>query len=105
MSNPAEQRKYEHVAVTLPARFGVLIPEHTFQPMEYECEVIDLSERGAMINVKLPAENYSMMLQKTRYCRLGFENLKVCRSALQGELSGFNHRAMISCVLIALVCF
>lgn len=70
--NPAEKRKYERVSVALPAKFSVLIPEQTFQPVNYDCEVIDLSERGAMVNVQLTPENYSMMLQKTRYCKIDF---------------------------------
>jgi len=68
----SDNRRFERVHVSLPAKFSVLIPEHTFRPVEYECEVLDLSERGAMVNVRLASENYSAMLQKTRYCRLDF---------------------------------
>lgn len=72
MSSPQENRKYDRAAVSLPARLSVLIPEQTFRPIEQDCEILDLSERGAMLNVRLSPESYSLMLQKTRYCRLEF---------------------------------
>jgi len=72
MNQGTEKRKFDRITVAIPARFSVLIPEHTFRPVEYECEVLDLSERGAMLNVRLSQENYSAMLQKTRYCRIEF---------------------------------
>ncbi len=68
----SDKRKYERVIVSIPAKFSVLIPEHTFRPVDYDCEVLDISERGAMINVRLSPDNYGAMLQKTRYCRLEF---------------------------------
>lgn len=67
-----EQRQHTRVAVALPAKLSILLPEVTFRPIEEDCEVLDLSERGAMVNVRLAPESYSMMLQKTRYCRLDF---------------------------------
>ncbi len=75
MQHPAEKRQHNRVSVSLPARFSILIPENTFRPVEYDCEVMDLSERGAMINVSLAPETYSMMLQKTRFCRLEFSGI------------------------------
>lgn len=72
MSMNKDLRRYERVEVSLPARISVLIPEHTFRPLELDCEILDISERGAMVNVRLTPENYSLMLQKTRYCRLNF---------------------------------
>lgn len=67
-----EQRRHVRVAVSIPARISILLPEQTFRPIEEDCEVLDLSERGAMINMRMSPENYSMMLLKTRYCRLDF---------------------------------
>lgn len=75
MTDNAEKRQYERVAVSIPAKFSVLIPEHTFRPVDYDCEVLDLSIRGAMVNLRLSADNYSLMLQKTRYCRLEFSGI------------------------------
>lgn len=72
MSDRQELRRFERVKVSLPARLSVLIPEQTFRPLELDCEILDISERGAMINVRLEPKNYSLMLQKTRYCRLNF---------------------------------
>lgn len=72
MTEGQHQRQHVRVAVSMPAKLSVLLPELTFRPVEQDCEVLDLSERGAMINVQLTPENYSMMLQKTRYCRLEF---------------------------------
>ena len=75
MSQSPENRKFERVNVSLPAKLSILVPEHTFSPLEYDCEVMDLSERGAMIMVQLLPESYSQMLQKTRYCRLRFSGI------------------------------
>lgn len=75
MQQSAEQRQHKRMAVSVPARFSILIPENTFRPIEYDCEVLDISERGAMVNVCLAPETYSMMLQKTRYCRLTFSGI------------------------------
>ncbi len=75
MPHPADKRKSVRVEISLPARFSILIPENTFRPLEYDCEVMDLSERGAMINVSLAPETYSLMLQKTRHCRLAFSGI------------------------------
>lgn len=72
MTQREEKRRFNRVSVSIPARFSVLIPEHTFRPVDYECEVLDLSIRGAMVNVHLTHDNYRLMLQKTRYCRLEF---------------------------------
>jgi hypothetical protein len=63
---------HKRIVVSIPARFSILIPENTFSPVELDCEVLDMSERGAMINVCLSSETYSMMLGKTRFCRLRF---------------------------------
>jgi len=70
-----EKRRYLRASVCLPARFSVLIPELTFRPVEQDCEVLDISERGAMVNMRLSQETYSLMLQKTRYCRLELDNV------------------------------
>lgn len=75
MTEHEEKRNYERASVSLPAKFSVLIPEQTFHPVDYDCEVMDLGIRGAMVNVRLSPENYSMMLQKTRYCRLEFRGI------------------------------
>ena len=79
-----DNRRYDRVNVAIPAKFSVLIPENTFRPVDYDCEVLDLSERGAMLNVKLSPENYSAMLQKTRYCRLEFADT----TALPDKVTG-----------------
>jgi hypothetical protein len=85
MTQHEEKRQYDRVAVSLPARFSVLIPEHTFRPVDYECEVLDLSIRGAMVNVRLSPENYSLMLQKTRYCRLEFNGVDLLPDRVTGR--------------------
>lgn len=85
MSQYDDKRKYERIVVSLPASFSVLIPEQTFRPVTNDCEVIDLSERGAMLNVRLPAENYSQMLQKTRYCRLEFNGIDALPDKITGR--------------------
>lgn len=85
MTQQEENRQYDRVVVSLPARFSVLIPEHSFRPVDYECEVMDLSIRGAMVNVRLSPENYSMMLQKTRYCRLDFTGVDYLPDRVTGR--------------------
>ena len=65
-------RKYERYTVTVEAQFNILIPEDTFQPLNFPCTIRDLSERGAMVEVQLNPDIYRMLLQKTRFCRLNF---------------------------------
>lgn len=67
-----EQRKTERVTVTIQAQMSILIPENTFNPLNHPCQLVDLSERGAMVIVKLAQETYSAMLKKTRYCQIQF---------------------------------
>ena len=70
----AKRRRYPRVAVEIPAVLSVLIPEQTFQPIIHEAYVCDLSERGALVKVRLVDEVYRQLLQKTRYCRLQIKN-------------------------------
>lgn len=72
MSNSPENRRFTRKSVAIPAKLSVLIPEETFQPMDFECEIMDISERGAMLRVQLHADIYSLMMKKTRYCRVDF---------------------------------
>lgn len=72
MTDPKDNRQSERVMVALPATISILIPEQTFRPITQNCEVVDISERGAMINVQISPESYTQMLRKTRYCRLEF---------------------------------
>ncbi len=70
--SPEMKRKFDRVPVELHARFSVLVPEETFQPIEQDCVVLDLSERGVLVVVRLDSNVYSSMLQKTRFCRIAF---------------------------------
>lgn len=70
--NPKERRQHERITVSLETKFSVIIPENTFQPIDFDSVVVDLSECGALAVVRLDPETYSALLQKTRYCRLTF---------------------------------
>lgn len=67
-----QQRQFERIKVSVEATFGILIPEATFQPAQFKATVSDLSERGAMVLVKLDPDTYRQMLHKSRYCRITF---------------------------------
>lgn len=66
----SERRRGERITVSLEAKLNIIIPENTFQPIEVSALVVDLSERGALLVVRLDPETYSALLQKTRYCRI-----------------------------------
>jgi hypothetical protein len=72
MESKQNKRQTPRVPVQIDAQFSVLIPEATFQPLKYPCTVFDLSERGALVGLKLDNDTYRMLLQKTRFCRLNF---------------------------------
>ena len=80
-----DKRKYERVATNLAATLSILIPEETFSPVTNGCEVIDISERGAMVQISLAPESYSQMLQKTRFCRLEFQDTHNLPKRLTGR--------------------
>lgn len=81
----APKRKYPRVAVELETEMSVLIPESTFQPIVHSAIVTDLSERGAMVKLRLDDEVYRTLLQKTRYCRLAFRGTKEIPEKLIGK--------------------
>ncbi|MGI8908673.1 MAG: PilZ domain-containing protein [Candidatus Sumerlaeaceae bacterium] len=72
MNPKLQPRRYERVSVAVAAQFNILLPEATFQPLNFPCIIRDLSERGAMVEVDLDTETYRMLLQKTRFCRVNF---------------------------------
>lgn len=72
MESKFQSRRYDRVSVAVDGEFNILIPEATFQPLNYPCRVGDLSERGAMVEVNIDADTYRMLLQRTRFCRLNF---------------------------------
>jgi hypothetical protein len=80
---PKQDRRFDRVQVSLEASFGILVPEATFQPALFKAIVSDLSERGAMVRVELDQDTYRHMLQRTRFCRLTFD-----QDGLPGKLIG-----------------
>ena len=85
MSSDAENRRYTRVSVSIPAKLSVLIPEETFQPVTYDCKVLDISERGAMMQVQIEPETYSLMMRKTRYCRMDFSEIEGLPDKVTGK--------------------
>jgi len=72
MDSENQRRRHNRIKTAIPAQFGILVPEATFQPKLVPAEVSDLSERGAMVLVQLDHNTYLSLLQKTRYCRVSF---------------------------------
>ena len=69
MSKP-DNRQHPRVALSMPVMFSILVPEDTFRPVLNDATLLDLSEKGAMVQVELDEETYRSLLRKTRYCRI-----------------------------------
>lgn len=75
MEEATAKRKHPRVAVELPASLSVLIPEETFQPFVHEAIVCDLSERGALVKVRVHPQLQPQLIQNTCYCRLKIQGV------------------------------
>ncbi len=49
------------------------MPEETFSPRLIDATILNLSESGVKVEVSLPAEIYTSMLSKVRYCRVDID--------------------------------
>ncbi|MBX7243909.1 MAG: PilZ domain-containing protein [Candidatus Sumerlaeaceae bacterium] len=64
------QRRHDRVHINLEVTFQILIPEDSFSPKVMTGHMVDLSERGAMVTVKLPDPLHHSLLTTTRYCQI-----------------------------------
>jgi len=66
-----KNRRYPRVPVEIDATLCILLPEQTFQPIVKSAKIVDLSERGAMVEFHGDDSIVRELLRATRYCRLG----------------------------------
>lgn len=78
-------RRFPRVAVQMKAQFSVLVPEETFNPINHDATVCDISERGMMIRVEFTEDLRRQLLHKMRYCRVRLKDVPDLPDKLTGQ--------------------
>lgn len=65
-----DKRRWPRVSLELPAKFALVIPGYLDASPAMDSIVLDLSERGVLVETSLPHASFLEMLKELRWCRI-----------------------------------